>query len=471
MPAEFDVAVVGGGFGGALTAMIARRLGKSVILLEKGRHPRFAIGESSTPLANLLLEEIAKRYDLPRLLPFCKWGTWQQHYPRIACGLKRGFTFYHHQFGKRWQSHPERTNELLVAASPHDAIADTHWYRADFDQFLVEEAQQTGVEYRDQVRLSTFQGGRLFGEGIDVRAGIVIDATGPRGFLSRVLDVGGQQFATMPKTDALFAHFINVASWEEQRAAPYPVEAAAVHHIFRGGWIWILRFNNGVTSAGVAATREISTKYGFSEGANAWTRLLNDLPSVRELFAGATPVTDFYFSRDLAWRSSRAVGEGWALLPSAAGFVDPLLSTGFPLTLLGVARLASGLERCDYEERTFQELDLAAALVGRLYRSMANFPDFVDTSMLYFAAASFSEAARRLGRAELAPGFLSMLSPLISAKLSADLIAPFNIAGLFNRKARNWYPARAQDLLDSCDKLGVTRERVEAMLRRCGFNL
>jgi len=69
-------------------AMIARRLGRSVVLLERGQHPRFAIGESSTPLANLLLEELAQRYGLPRLLPLAKWGSWQKAYPEIACGLK-----------------------------------------------------------------------------------------------------------------------------------------------------------------------------------------------------------------------------------------------------------------------------------------------------------------------------------------------------------------------------------------------
>src|SRR6266581_6359807 len=107
MSTDFDIAVVGSGFGGSLTAMIARRLGRSVVLLERGQHPRFAIGESSTPLANLLLEEIARQYSLPRLLPLAKWGTWQKQYAEIACGLKRGFTFYHHKFGKPWTEVPE----------------------------------------------------------------------------------------------------------------------------------------------------------------------------------------------------------------------------------------------------------------------------------------------------------------------------------------------------------------------------
>ena len=73
--------------------MIAHRLGRSVVLLERGSHPRMVIGESSTPLSNLLLQELAIHYDLPALLPLTKWGTWQQHYPEVACGLKRGFSF------------------------------------------------------------------------------------------------------------------------------------------------------------------------------------------------------------------------------------------------------------------------------------------------------------------------------------------------------------------------------------------
>src|ERR1041385_8271899 len=100
MATDFDIAIVGSGFGGSLMAMIARRLGRSVVLLERGQHPRFAIGESSTPLANLLLEELAQRYDLPDLATFSKWGTWQAAHPEIACGLKRGVKFYQHESGR-----------------------------------------------------------------------------------------------------------------------------------------------------------------------------------------------------------------------------------------------------------------------------------------------------------------------------------------------------------------------------------
>jgi FADH2 O2-dependent halogenase len=72
---EADVAVVGSGFAGSLIALALTKRGRRVVLVERGRHPRFAIGESSTPLANLLLEELADRYDLPRIRTFSKWGN------------------------------------------------------------------------------------------------------------------------------------------------------------------------------------------------------------------------------------------------------------------------------------------------------------------------------------------------------------------------------------------------------------
>ena len=135
--------------------MIARRLGHSVILLERGRHPRVVIGESSTPLSNLLLEELAARYDLPALRPLAKWGTWQKQYPKIHCGIKRGFSFFHHDLRRRGPSEISAGNHLLVAASPHDAIADTHWYRADFRRDEYEENQPLAQRlYRPNVALS-----------------------------------------------------------------------------------------------------------------------------------------------------------------------------------------------------------------------------------------------------------------------------------------------------------------------------
>ena len=75
---DVDVAVIGSGFAGSLMALVLQRVGRSVVLVDCGSHPRFAIGESSTPNADLLLLQLARDYDLPRVAPLAKYGTWRR---------------------------------------------------------------------------------------------------------------------------------------------------------------------------------------------------------------------------------------------------------------------------------------------------------------------------------------------------------------------------------------------------------
>ena len=61
-PERREIVIAGGGFAGSILARALHADGRDVLLLERGRHPRFALGESSTPLANLALERLAVRY-------------------------------------------------------------------------------------------------------------------------------------------------------------------------------------------------------------------------------------------------------------------------------------------------------------------------------------------------------------------------------------------------------------------------
>jgi tetracycline 7-halogenase / FADH2 O2-dependent halogenase len=501
--ADYDVAIVGSGFSGSLLAMIARRLGCSAVLIERGSHPRFAIGESSTPLANLLLENLATTYDLPRLRPLCEWGSWQKTHPELACGLKRGFTFFHHEFHKPWSRRPDHANQLLVAASPHDAVADTHWYRADFDHFLLREAQALGAECLDQTQLASashYNGGLHLegtraGRTIEVRARFVVDASGPRGFLHRALNLPARQWPEMPAVAGLYSHFSNVRRWDElypEEATPYPVDDAAVHHVFPGGWIWVLRFNNGITSAGVAAASALQL-----DPQEGWGKLLKSLPAVHAQFADASPLFPLVHAANLPFRCGTVAGPNWALMPSAAGFIDPLLSTGFPLTLLGIQRLGEVLRQLKnpaeelehYQRITLAEIDSAASLIGALYRNMDRPQVFNVLTLLYFAAASFTEAACRLRKPQLAgksfllgnhttfaPAFgqciqlaLDRADPQRISKHVVSAIEPIDIAGLSDFSRRNSYGVLASDLREAAHKLHATGSEIDEMLSRCGF--
>jgi tetracycline 7-halogenase / FADH2 O2-dependent halogenase len=557
---DADVAIVGSGFAGSLTALCLLRRGKRVVIVERGRHPRFAIGESSTPLANLLIEELTDRYDLPRIRPFSKWGTWRRSRPEVACGLKRGFSFLFHRLHEAFEDDDRRARQLMVAASPHDEIADTHWYRPDFDQALVREAEAAGAIYLDETSLdrishegeqTILEGARRSGatvRAVRIAAPFVIDASGPRGFLHHTLNLQEAPLCWLPPTSGVFTHFEGVERWDRLHPAnassagavhpavgsigsigainanrangadragggspPYPVDDAALHHVFPGGWIWMLRFNNGITSAGVAHVHDVS-----SGGGAVWERVLAALPSVQEQFRGARAVHPFVHAPRVGFRSRQVCGDNWALLPSAAGVIDPLLSTGFPLTLLGIGRLVDLLENTTagsaerqsalraYAQITQDELDITEQLVGALYANMADPPVFKRLGLLYFAAASFSEAARRLGRPDLAPGFMLHAHPSFGQEVRAcaaaaarlatlskgtmhdvshdnergalferidRAIEPFDIAGLRDRTRRDWYPALAGDLIANAAKLGASADDIGRLLERSGFTV
>src|SRR6185369_13255540 len=113
----------------------------------------------------------------------------------------------------------DRSNQLLVAASPNDELSDTHWLRADVDAFLMREAVAVGAEYADEVELDTVDwsgsgqpvlSGRRHGAPFRLEARGVVDATGPRGFLGRALAIESRPFDGYPGTQALFTHFTDV---------------------------------------------------------------------------------------------------------------------------------------------------------------------------------------------------------------------------------------------------------------------
>jgi FADH2 O2-dependent halogenase len=514
MNTDFDLAIIGSGFGGSLMSMIAERVGLSVVLLERGRHPRFAIGESTSPLANVILEQLAERYDLPRLLPLTSYGPWQETYPEVVCGLKRGFTFFQHQTGQAYRTADDRSNQLLVAASPDNYVADTHWLRSSVDHFLVSEAIALGVTYVDQVRLTTFARtsdgtvtleGERMGRPFRTRVRFVIDASGPHGFISRALGIGEASFAGYPPTQTLFSHFTNVGRADQMPrftsngSPPYPIDDAALHHVFDGGWMWVLRFNNGVTSAGIAVEDWLAQELKIADGEHAWPRFLKRFPSVAEQFHAAESIIPFVYSPRLAYRASAAAGEGWVMLPSAAAFVDPLLSTGMPMTLLGIERLARLLEQerlgesinsrlAEYGDLTLAEADRVAHYIAACYASFKlPLPFFNALSMFYFVAASFSEMARRMGRSHLVSRFFGADHPNFSEGLNSctnrilcgevktgqaqsferevsQLVADLNVAGLCDASKHNWYGVDFADVIGSAHKLGLSPDEVRRII-------
>ena len=524
-----EVAIVGSGFAGSLLARVLAVLGYDVVLLERGTHPRFAIGESSTPLANLSLERLGIRYGLDDCYQLAAHGRWLAHFPDLGRGLKRGFTFYRHHPDQPLANRGFDSERLLVAASPQDSLSDTHWLRADVDQHFVKQAIPAGVDYRDRANLTsadvTSDSVQLEGSRncvtFKLRANFVIDASGPGGFLARQLSIPSGLEQTETRAAIVFSHFDGVHLMRDTAPGmpegPYPDDWAAVHHLIDEGWMYSLRFDDGVTSAGFLLTPRGVASLNLPDvpdAASIWCALLQRYPTLHRAFGDAKPLIPLAFQPVIQHRLTRAAGERWALMPHAYAFVDPLFSTGIAWSLRAVERLALAFEAAASDHRVpdkdvltryatalAEEADQIDLVVAGAYEGMAHFDLFAAHAMLYFGTVSFAEISQRLAPDESAAwkGFLgvgdSVLGPLPRESLrrlrqitqrrgeagtSADrrafaewvtqAIAQRNIAGLAQPERRNLYPVDFDALIERHALLGMSRDQIlEALPRLRGM--
>lgn len=484
---RYDVIVLGSGFAGSLLATILSRKGQSVALLDKAKHPRFAIGESATPAADFILRDLAEEYDLPELIPLTRFGPWRSEYPHLRCGCKRGFSYFWHGGGDEFQPTVDHRHELLVAASANRHHADTQWYRPDVDQFFANLAETHTVELFENANIIAIEHPRTHDwrveADIDARreslaAGFLIDATGRASVLLQALDVKDLTDELHTNSSAIYGHWEHVRKsedWLRERGAatrgyPYPSDDAAVHHLFNDGWLWQLRFEDGLTSVGFVARTGVINGY-LSPNEN-WENLLAELPALRNLMASAAPAKfpgRLMQTGRLQRLWSTGAGEDWAALPATIGFVDPLHSTGIAHSLAGVERLGrilqieASLRRSDalanYSAEIVGELRLIDRLVAGCYKTRNRFELFTAWCMLYFAAATTFE--RRRSQGDRATGFLcgddstfvqvveSLFAELDSLEAGHDAtdfidcvrqqIEPFNHVGLFNPATPNMY--------------------------------
>ena len=519
MTRSCEVAVVGSGFAGSLLARVLAVLGYDVMLIERGTHPRFAIGESTTPLANLSLERLAVRYGLSDCYQLATHGRWLTHFPELRRGLKRGFTYYRHHPGERFADRGAESERLLVAASPDDALSDTHWMRADVDHHFVRQAEAAGVEYLDGTALTSVElgpgparlSGRREGRAIAIEAGFVIDASGPGGFLARQLALPSGLDRTHTRSALVFSHFDDARLMADEMstlpAGPYPDDWAAVHHLIDEGWMYSLRFDEGTTSAGFLLTPRGLASIGEASAGDPtllWRALLDRYPTIGRLFTDAPPTMPIGFVPRVQHRLTRGVGARWALMPHAYAFVDPLFSTGIAWGLRAVERLALAFEQAAdgdrrpdartlarYDAALGAEADQIDLVVAGAYEAVAHFDLFAAQAMLYFATVSFAEASQRLGGADGAAwkGFLgvgdTVLGPVPRESLErlrritrgegsagapaeraafgewiAAAIAPRNVAGLADPARHNMYPVDLDVLVDRHALLGLTREQL-----------
>ncbi len=324
---EYDVVVIGGAFSGSAFGILLKRALPSarVLVVESRTEFDRKVGESTSDVAGCFLTKVLREHA----------HLHRHHLPKQ--GLRLWFTTPENQ---------DLTRCAEMGSHFQVRLATFQIDRAVLDEHLLETACTSGCELWRPARVKSAD---LPGAGANVleiehqgrletvKAKWVIDASGKAAFLARKM--GTLQNLDRHPTNSMWVRFANVRdldSWEVVKDRPAwadavrcPRQTATNHLSGRGWWCWIIPLKNGDVSAGLTWDPRLFTP---PQGGSIPERLKQHLcahPVGREMFENATPVDgDARAYSHLPYYSTKVMGDGWAIIGDAAGFMDPLYSQG-----------------------------------------------------------------------------------------------------------------------------------------------
>ncbi|QSA96320.1 NAD(P)/FAD-dependent oxidoreductase [Methylococcus sp. EFPC2] len=321
---HFDVAVIGGGPGGASAATILARAGKRVVLFERSRFPRFQIGESLLPAG---------------------WDLWR----RLGVTEKieaEGFTV---KQGTTFGMFNEKPDVVLLTAEYPDYFERPYTYhveRARFDEILLDHAAECGVEVRQEwsVQDVLFEGERAVGvlagpngeTPAPIHAQVVVDASGRACHIARKL--GWLRPHPELNKIAHYSHFTGAF-----RRDPHDVVSVGEViedsvttdiHTIEGGWLWYIPLKNGITSVGAVLDARFAKTLGAAPQ-ERFDRAVQSCDCVREWMKDARQAMELKTVSSIAYMNDCFHGAGFVLVGDASMFIDPVFSAGVTLALRG----------------------------------------------------------------------------------------------------------------------------------------
>ena len=348
---SYDVIVIGGGPGGSTAATIVAEKGHRVLLLEREKSPQFKIGES--------------------LMPATYW-TFQ----RLGVIEKLKGSHFPQKYSVQFYSSSGKASApfYFYRNDPHESSMTWQVLRSEFDQMLLENAQEKGAEVRRGVSVHEvlFDGERAVGVrarladgGVEnLSAKVVVDSTGQSTLISRKLKIN----ATEPqlKKASIFTHF-------EGGFRDEGIDEGAtliLHTERKDSWFWSIPLPYNRVSVGVVGDLDylLQDRRGL-DGTLSHQAIFDEelakCPALQQRLADADQLFPVKVTKDFSYRANRIAGDGWVLVGDAFGFLDPVYSSGLFLAL------KSGEMAADTINEALEKEDFSAEQLGSFG------PDFV----------------------------------------------------------------------------------------------
>ena len=348
----YDVAIIGGGPAGSTAAALLARASRKVILFEREKFPRFHIGESLLPFSMKAFTRIGLHEKFLRAGFMKKFGG-----EIVGACSETGTKFY---FKDGYRSQTDHAYQVT---------------RGDFDKVLLDHAAECGAEIREETSVDQVDfleenvelRIKSNGSSHSIRARYIIDASGRTSVL-------GRQFRIKKTYDhlqklSIFAHYDGV--WRAEGIdGTLTVLIRAIDR-----WFWLIPLTAERTSVGVVLDSEIFRRSKLNAG-EFLDQALAEQPFIAKRMTNARRVSQVYVEADFSYRSARLHGDRWLLAGDAAGFIDPIFSSGVFLAVysgeLAADALNEVLDHPHKVKRLFPQYERAVNRAMDVYLRFVN---------------------------------------------------------------------------------------------------
>tara|TARA_R110000823_G_scaffold171736_9_gene304196 strand:- start:32950 stop:34236 length:1287 start_codon:yes stop_codon:yes gene_type:complete len=360
-----DAVIIGAGPAGSTAAALLAEQGLSVCLVERDEFPRFRIGESLLPGGNALLKRL---------------GVWDK---MDAAGFIR-------KYGAEFVSADGQTrvhnvfSEGLVKGLDYTYQVE----RARFDTLLRDNAVEKGATLLQPRRVTAVQeqdeGWQVSldkGEGPSgIRARWLLDASGRTAFLGRRLG-HGEDHIPYPKRFAVYNHFEGVPRREGREGGNIIITR------LQDGWFWAIPLDERKTSVGVVSTRKREQWKDPAFTAETFFRHeVERSPYLSSLMRDALPCDSYRVTADYTYSFTDYAGPRYLLMGDAAGFIDPIFSSGVYLAMRSGSMAVDQVLLAHQQQRTITAAE-QQQYTGSLKKNVRVMRDLIE---VYYDSNSYS---------------------------------------------------------------------------------
>ncbi len=348
----YDVAIIGGGPAGSTAAALLARAGRRVIVFEREKFPRFHIGESLLPFSMKAFTRLGLHEKFLRAGFMKKFGG-----EIVGACSETGTKFY---FKDGYRSQTDHSYQVT---------------RGDFDKVLLDHAAECGAEVHEETSVDRVEFSKEHveltvksdGSSNSVQARYLIDASGRTSVLGRQFKIK-KTYDHLQKL-SIFAHYDGV--WRAEGIdGTLTVLIRAIDR-----WFWLIPLTAERTSVGVVLDSETFRKSKLS-AEEFLDQALAEQPIIAKRMTNARRVSQVYVEADFSYRSAKLHGDRWLLAGDAAGFIDPIFSSGVFLAVfsgeLAADALNEVLDHPHKAKRLFPQYERAVNRAMDVYLRFVN---------------------------------------------------------------------------------------------------